>query len=537
MKDKLKLICCVAVAVLVLLCGISAFVFLSRSATLLSALPLPDETRPYALVEAKDGGYPTALSSLLTDGAYAQFRAGTARNCLLLLASEAEECALLVDQEPDESLEIYAALRFPKSDMKMLKKGELPDSWKIALQSPEIMAGPAKDTWMVRMAQVEQPLYYKVDGSRAVMAADDTTFKKLLSVLDGGEKDAGKFKWNDEKSWPGHIEICDGGLLFADKTKKADERDPLKLQAAWNKPQSRDETEVGEAKWSITGLDKIAGTLALSALTAKKWDTQNCLIPDPLLLSAGFNIPKLGGSPADWPFPLSSLGELGHKMDLSDGEIRDLLSGQTVFSLGGRNRILWFTLPGFMVELSGGRDKLEPLVSKFWQKLFPDSEVKPASGFEYGGSAQVPFSVVGAGRGDMALLGLISPESISEKNRLGKFLGNDEKAIGWVIADLPRIGAALSQMTKMNSFMQSESDEDLYNGPDTNDQPQPQPNAGEPFQPEGSVTPFDQGVSDAFGGVLKRLGKVLVVWEKPESGRINWYRTAAKEEPAAEEKK
>ena len=79
MKDKLKLICCVAVAVLVLLCGISAFVFLSRSATLLSALPLPDETRPYALVEAKDGGYPTALSSLLTDGAYAQFRAGTAQ--------------------------------------------------------------------------------------------------------------------------------------------------------------------------------------------------------------------------------------------------------------------------------------------------------------------------------------------------------------------------------------------------------------------------------------------------------------------------
>ena len=148
----------------------------------------------------------------------------------------------------------------------------------------------------------------------------------------------------------------------------------------------------------------------------------------------------------------------------------------------------------------------------------------------------MPFSVVGAGRGDMALLGLISPESISEKNRLGKFLGNDEKAIGWVIADLPRIGAALSQMTKMNSFMQSESDEDLYNGTDTNDNPQPQPDANEPFQPEGSVTPFDQSVSDAFGDVLKHLGKVLVVWEKPESGRINWYRTAAKEGPAAEKK-
>ena len=50
----------------------------------------------------------------------------------------------------------------------------------------------------------------------------------------------------------------------------ADERDPLKLQAAWNKPQSRDETEVGEAKWSITGLDKRVGsddlTLVVTAI-------------------------------------------------------------------------------------------------------------------------------------------------------------------------------------------------------------------------------------------------------------------------------
>ena len=136
----------------------------------------------------------------------------------------------------------------------------------------------------------------------------------------------------------------------------------------------------------------------------------------------------------------------------------------------------------------------------------------------------------------MALLGLIAPESISSRNRLGKFLGADEKAIGWVIADLPRIGAALSQMTKMNSFMESESEEDgLSAEPQTDGAAQPKLDGNEPFQPEGSVTPFDQSVSDAFGGVLKRLGKVLIVWEKPESGRINWYRSAVRE--AAPEKK
>ena len=535
MKEKFKLICCITAAVLVLACGIFAFIAFSNSSSLLSSLPQPDESRPYALAEAKGGSWPASLSSLLTDGVYAQFRAGTSRNCLLLLASVAEESAALVEREADGSLEVYTALKFSKSDMKLLKKGSLPDSWKLALQSPEITAGPEKDTWLVRMAQVEFPLYYKIDGGCAVIAADDTAFKRLLSVLGGDEKNAGKTKWQDEKGWPGHIEICDGGLLFADKEKK-DDKTPLKFQAAWNKPTSKDEIETGEAKWTFIGLDKRVGTLALSALSAKTWDTQNCLIPDPALLSAGLNMPKLSGSPADWPFPLSSIGELGHKMGMSDGDIRDVLAGQTVFSLGGRNRILWFTLPGFMVEFTGGRDKLEPLVAKFWEKLFPDSDVKSVDSFEYGGTAQVPFSVVGAGRGDMALLGLIAPESISSRNRLGKFLGADEKAIGWVIADLPRIGAALSQMTKMNSFMESESEEDgLSAEPQTDGAAQPKLDGNEPFQPEGSVTPFDQSVSDAFGGVLKRLGKVLIVWEKPESGRINWYRSAVRE--AAPEKK
>ena len=50
----------------------------------------------------------------------------------------------------------------------------------------------------------------------------------------------------------------------------------------------------------------------------------------------------------------------------------------------------------------------------------------------------------------------------------------------------------------------------------------------EPLQPELSLSPFDQGITDSFGNVLKRLGRVLIVWEKPLSGRINWYKTAAK---------
>ena len=261
------------------------------------------------------------------------------------------------------------------------------------------------------------------------------------------------------------------------------------------------------------------GSLALNALSAKKWNTENSFIPEPLLLSMGINLPPLKGSPEDWPFPLSSIGDLGKTMELSDSQISRVLSGQTIFSLGGQNRILWFSLPGFMVEFTGDKKDMQNLVEVFWKKLFLGTEPKPISGFEYGGTAELPFSVIGAGRGGSAVLGLASPESVSPKNKLGRFLKEDEKAIGWIVADLPRIGAALSDMTKMNSFVEDEEEEDdpafSYDSEE--------PEGGEVFQPEMSFSPFDQGVTDSFGNVLKKLGKVLIVWEKSDSGRLNWY--------------
>ncbi|MFR5880548.1 MAG: hypothetical protein ACLUEQ_06955 [Cloacibacillus evryensis] len=82
-------------------------------------------------------------------------------------------------------------------------------------------------------------------------------------------------------------------------------------------------------------------------------------------------------------------------------------------------------------------------------------------------------------------------------------------------------------MTKMSSFLEEEGMEDSgpygdYQGDGDNEQ------LAEPLQPDLSLSPFDQGITDSFGSVLKQLGRVLIVWEKPLSGRINWYKTAAK---------
>ena len=213
---------------------------------------------------------------------------------------------------------------------------------------------------------------------------------------------------------------------------------------------------------------------------------------------------------------------------MKDDQIREILSGQTVFSLGGQNRILWFSLPGFLVECSGRSALMNELVDSFWKNLFFGAEPKPIPGFTFGGTTNVPFSVIGAGRDGIAVLGLTTPQSINAKNRLGKFLKDDESVVGWMLADLPRIGGALSEMTKMSSFLGEESAEDAEPYDDGDSGYGEEEPLAEPLQPELSLSPFDQGITDSFGNVLKRLGRVLIVWEKPLSGRINWYKTAAK---------
>ena len=160
---------------------------------------------------------------------------------------------------------------------------------------------------------------------------------------------------------------------------------------------------------------------------------------------------------------------------------------------------------------------MRELVDAFWNRLFFGAEPTPIEGFDFGGTTNVPFSVVGAGRGNIAILGLLSPGSIKETVKLDNFMKDNEKAIGWIVADLPKIGAALSDMTKMNAFMNdSNVDEEEYYEGDEEDI----------FQPDQGFSPFDQGISDSFGNVLKGMGKTLIVWETVESGRINWYRNS-----------
>lgn len=527
MFKKIKIWLSSVLAVIVLaLCAYSALKF-AGSSDLATSLPAPNDSRPYAIFESDITSYPEALTALLTEGNYAQFREGTSRNTVLALAAAAQKSAVLVEEDMNDFVEIYATLQFTPDEMKMLRKGELPENWNTKLKSPRIEAGPEKDTWLLRTSGVTDPVYFKAERRRILIAGDIEPFKRELAVDEGSEKKA-SLKWEVEKKWPGHAEICDGGRLFAKDEKN---ENPLKLMAAWHSLEQKNASDPsGEVRWKIDGLDKRADSAMLDALKPTKWDLDKVVIPNPMLLTMGINVPGLKGSTEDWPFPLSSIASVGQSMKLSDSTIRSLLSNKTVISLGGQNRLLWFTLPGFMVQLSGEEKVLREVVSAFWDKLFFGAAPKAIQGFEYGGTASVPFSAIAAGKGDTALLGLVSPESVSVGNKIWKFLSGDEKVIGWLVADLPRIGTALSEMTKMNSFTSgsegmagTDTEEDSSGG--TPEEEQIGRLKDDNDKTAGQFTPFSQNITDSFSKVLVKLGRVLIVWEEPDSGRINWYKT------------
>lgn len=504
MTKKLKIYAAVAAVVLAILVAAGLARNITLSSNLLSSLPYQSDSEPYVILETKDGYFPDDLSSALTEGPYAVMGSDTVRGTIIKLASGAERCAMLIKGKNLDKAEMYAALKLPKSVTKALKSGSLPERWHGAFKSPVVKAGARDGVWMIKSENLLSPVYCTVMRGTVLLAPDAAKMNKMADANAKGGKNLGVMRWKAKGNWPAHIEICDGGML-------ADTGDSLRLQSAWRPLAPEDgKGPIGEAVWAVEGLtDK--GRLALVLRSrARSWDTSKCIIPLPTLLSAGFNLPPMQGPIEDWPKPLQLLGELGLRLNLTEKQVRDVLSGRTIFSLGGYNRLLWFTLPGLMMEFTGDAKLMQSLVSAFWDNFGFMVPPKEVDGFEFGGAANVPFPVLGAASGDMAVLGLMSPESISREDLLSGFMESGEKAVGWALIDLARLGGALGDITKMSSLMKEDGEGTGFSG-------------GSGDGASYTTPALDEGISDAMAHLLKKFGKTFIVWEAPLSGRMAWY--------------
>lgn len=86
---------------------------------------------------------------------------------------------------------------------------------------------------------------------------------------------------------------------------------------------------------------------------------------------------------------------------------------------------------------------MRELVDAFWNKLFFGAEPRPLMALILAEPPTVPFSVVGAGR-KCRHTQLLSPESIKEALKHESFIKNNEEAIGWIVADLQKLGLHLA---------------------------------------------------------------------------------------------
>ena len=517
---RLKLFVYFLLIIIIVTTGIYILLDISLRGRLMSAIPAPTETNPYIFIENREYVYPRAVSIFLTEKGDSLFKNGTPRSLMLSIASTAMESAVLIEEKNQNKPEIYLALRYRKNEMKSLKKGILPDSLKKVIKNGKILQGTNKNCWRIYADSSDYPIYYQVDKHHVLMVADLELLEQMNNALRGEEKSLTRKKWIKEKTFPGYIEIADGGFF---NTLGGKDGTPVIFQAAWrHSPNVENNQNSGELKWKISGLDKEIYRLIAASVSPTKWSDSKYFSAEPVLFSLGINISKLKGSPKDWPLPLNNLALLGKTMGLRNKEIREILTGKTVASVGGHNHLLWFNLPGFIIEFTADEQLLKTAVSAFWQKLFFGTEPSPLSGFSYGGTASLPFSTLGVSDKNLALFGLVAPNSIKPYNQLRKLLKEDEEAIGWLTADLPHIADALVEMSKMNYFSSEDynSERDIFSENDHTE---------ECFQPEMNLYTLDNEKVISFSKMLKTFGKISLVWESYDSGRLNWYDVRAKE--------
>ncbi|MDD4159475.1 MAG: hypothetical protein PHO18_00845, partial [Synergistaceae bacterium] len=120
MPKRLKLLIvtvCISAAVL---WALFAYFSTRGPAVLASRLPLPSGSSPYIVFETTESYYPASLTALLTKGQYALFREGSTGNQILSFVKTAKECAVLIEDGNEGTIEIYAVLRLSPEDISHL---------------------------------------------------------------------------------------------------------------------------------------------------------------------------------------------------------------------------------------------------------------------------------------------------------------------------------------------------------------------------------------------------------------------------------
>ncbi len=409
----------------------------------------------------------------------------------------AREAAVLVFREEEEGLQLFLTAKYPRDILKSLTGGNIPTLWreKSPLLTLEKQEGPL---YLLKGPFSPFPLTLSVDGGIVFIASsaeNDLAMRNLLEKKSGGMN----ISWNIEDAWPNHFLLRDGGLASRLALSEGVPVNPVQLEftGAW-----REDEKGGKMKWRIAGLDALIPSHIFKTLSSISWEDR-FLAPDPFLGGFGANIPE----GAARRIGTTELKGWAAKIGIED-RMEHLLSGPLMASLGGSSKLFVFSLPGLFLQLPDRGEEGMDFVSSFWNQewglLVPS--VERLEGFSRGGTASIPFSLLGAARPDMVWMGILDGESL-RPDRLKKLteyipaLSEPGGALFWMYLDTPRFAAALQNIARVGKSVES----------------------------FGRSVGMDLREMTDAAAKLSRLGKVTAVVFTPERGMIEWEKLPSPE--------
>ena len=469
-----------------------ALIFLGREPEirrLSGAIPPPPESLPSLYMEGEGNSLAVSLPQIPAEKKLRVRPFLKSLESLSPVLKSAREAAVLVLRE-EKGLQLYLTAKYPRDILKSLAGGKMPSQWSDAF--PQLTLHRQEGPFLLLDGPSSPfPLTLSVDGGIVLIASSPENALAMRNLLEkkGGGID---IPWSVEETWPNHFLLRDGGIVsgIAALEGYALKSGRIECEGAW-----REDEKGGRLKWIVTGLNALLPPRLLEALRPFSWDDR-FVVPDPFLAGFGTNLPP----GAARRIARSELKGWVEKIGLGE-RMENILSGPMMASLGGSSKLFVFSLPGFFLQLPDRGEEGTAFVSSFWNQdwglLVPS--VEPLEGFASGGSASIPFSLLGAARPDMVWMGLLDSESL-RPDRLKKLadyipaLRESPTALLWMYLDAPRLGAALQNLARV----------------------------GKTAEKFGQTVGMDLSDMADMAAGLSRLGKVSAVFFTPERGSMEW---------------
>lgn len=456
---------------------------------LLSAIPEPDGGQPYVFTLSDGTLFNSDPKDLFFDIDENRESSLPFYESFSRLASKSEKVALLALWDQDR-VRLMASMKIPYEELQALSEGSFPETWK-DIKDVKLVKND-DGVLLLEPPAIREPIFVKRDGGLLLVSNSVQDLSSMGEVLAGNMEAIeleGSPLFGDHGNF---IKIHDAGLLsqiallYGIPTKPGN----ISLHGRWESSSTK-----GEMVWQISGLETVFTEELLSLLKPAEWRTP-LILPDPVLLAIGFNAPEL---PAEEYGKLHLL-ELAEDYEMASEDLMRVFRGPMTISVSGESKFILFKMPGLLAQFQSRGEAGKDFIGKFWSSQWRAfiPAISPIEGFEKGGSASLPLSLLGIANDDLAAVGFLEASNARELHLPGKKVHilkkSSDRALLWLFLDGPGLSDSLKTVAQ----------------------------AGEIAEKMGSD--LGERTADIIETArkLEKLGKLSMVMKDIENGILQW---------------